>query len=265
MARLVWEVFNVLVFVVFLNLVFPLLCNSETCTKINSCVCKFRNGSVINLAPLATKNIPRWQDKTTSTNDTYRYSYNPCFDFKEGPANNPLVDCSSEVAACQISPDGKFYYSLGNQASAQFYWNVIGSVLQVVYHAPHARRQTNVTLVCSQESSSPELNVLGETKPGAEQYEFNLITKCACPDGCPLTNPHTDGGLSTGSILVLVFFILLAIYLIGCMAFLKIVRGASGKEMIPNYDFWMDFPLLVRDGTVFVLNGCKAEATYERI
>ncbi|XP_013790814.1 uncharacterized protein LOC106474667 [Limulus polyphemus] len=215
MARSVGEGFNLLVFIVFLHLVFPLLCNSETCTKINSCVCKFSNGSVINLTPLASKDTARWRDKATSTNDTYRYFYNPCFDFKEGPADSPLEDCSTEVAACQVSPDHKLYYNLGNQASAQFHWNNTGNVLQLVYQAPHTRKQTNVTLVCSSESSSPKLDVLGEINSGSEHYVFNLITKCACPDGCPLTSPHTDRGLSTGSVLILIFFIFLTIYVIG--------------------------------------------------
>lgn len=42
------------------------------------------------------------------------------------------------------------------------------------------------------------------------------------------------------------FFVLLALYIVGGIVFLYYVRGARGKEVIPNYEFWMELPLLIR-------------------
>ena len=42
------------------------------------------------------------------------------------------------------------------------------------------------------------------------------------------------------------FFIGVALYLIIGVIIMKCVKGATGVEMIPNYKFWSDLPLLIR-------------------
>ena len=42
------------------------------------------------------------------------------------------------------------------------------------------------------------------------------------------------------------FISLLVVYLVGGIIFNKYRKGATGKEMIPNVNFWTDFPLLVK-------------------
>jgi hypothetical protein len=56
----------------------------------------------------------------------------------------------------------------------------------------------------------------------------------------------SDKGLSTGSVLVIIFFVFIILYFVGGAVALRLLRGAEGKEMIPNYDFWVDLPNLVR-------------------
>lgn len=53
-------------------------------------------------------------------------------------------------------------------------------------------------------------------------------------------------GLSTGSVLVIMFLVLSGLYLFGGACALHFLRGARGLEMIPNIDFWRDLPILVR-------------------
>ena len=36
------------------------------------------------------------------------------------------------------------------------------------------------------------------------------------------------------------------VYLVAGVLFNKYSKGASGKELIPNVSFWIDFPLLVK-------------------
>lgn len=80
--------------------------------------------------------------------------------------------------------------------------------------------------------------------------KLKLESKWTCPDPelatCKTTseNSNTDG-LSTGSILVILFFMFTTLYFVGGAIALKLLRGAEGREMIPNYDFWVDLPHLV--------------------
>ena len=48
------------------------------------------------------------------------------------------------------------------------------------------------------------------------------------------------------------FFVLVLIYIVGGILFLHFARGANGKEMIPNFEFWKDFPFLVK--VSFIVN-----------
>ncbi|GJQ72439.1 hypothetical protein Trydic_g3515 [Trypoxylus dichotomus] len=89
------------------------------------------------------------------------------------------------------------------------------------------------------------------------------------PSACTI-NHHTVGGLSTGSVLIVLLFIGCVLYFVGGALVLHCIRGARGKEMIPNIDFWQNLPSLVKDGLIFVLNGCRPTAvttadSYDRI
>lgn len=249
--------------VLFIILLAPLiqrnLCAEVTCEKLagSTCSCKFTNGTVIDLTTLAKKDgkTAWFQDvNSTSLNDTYKYSYNPCNAFSEG-------GCTIDTAVCQISKDGQNYFVIGEQEKVSFSFADQKHVIAT--YGSSSERQTTVTLVCATKKEE-RLEVFGETQPESMKYNMTLYSVCACPDGCVSKIP-TNEGLSTGSIMVIFFFVILCCYLVGGMLFQKIVKGAEGREIIPHYEFWFDFPLLIRDGVVFVLNGCKTEASYERI
>ncbi|XP_022105869.1 uncharacterized protein LOC110987443 [Acanthaster planci] len=61
----------------------------------------------------------------------------------------------------------------------------------------------------------------------------------------------TYQGLSAGTIVIIIFFSLVCVYLIGGAIFNK-MGGAKGLEIIPNYDMWRMFPSDVMGGVVFV-------------
>jgi hypothetical protein len=64
----------------------------------------------------------------------------------------------------------------------------------------------------------------------------------------------SNDGLSTGSVLVILFVVFATLYFVGGAVALRLIRGAEGREMIPNYDFWVDLPNLVRVSILFILN-----------
>ena len=44
------------------------------------------------------------------------------------------------------------------------------------------------------------------------------------------------------------FTVLVVVYIVGGILFQKCGRGAKGKELLPNYAFWSDFPMLIKVG-----------------
>lgn len=56
----------------------------------------------------------------------------------------------------------------------------------------------------------------------------------------------TEATLSSGSVLVIMVLVFGSLYFFGGMAVLKFIRGASGVEIIPHYEFWSDLPFLVK-------------------
>ncbi|XP_067122345.1 cation-dependent mannose-6-phosphate receptor-like [Centruroides vittatus] len=221
----------------------------DYCMPLRSCSCKFKNGSIIDLSSVAPANGDKWSAKAKNDKDHSVYFFNPCNEFS-------MDGGCSHVTVCQ--KQGTSYYALG-KSNRMFTYNYTINRLEIQYQI--SERITNVTLICT--DGPTKFEAYGETNPGSSMtYLMTLYSKCACPDGCLQSSAD---GLSTGSVLIILLVTFSCIYFLGGMAYLKIVRGASGFEMIPNYEFWLDFPLLVRDGVIFVLSGCRAETTYERI
>ncbi|GBM40630.1 hypothetical protein AVEN_251002-1 [Araneus ventricosus] len=224
------------------------LVSSQDCSYDNDCKCTFPNGSVIDLTSLGYHGEPRWKDvKPSLSNDTFKYSYNPCFKFSIGNG------ACENVEVCQTG-DNNLHYNIGNRA--MFSGNGQNGITHVTYAGDQARK-TNVNLVCSPGDSVPRLNVTGEISP--RTYVMTMWSKCACADLC------REDHLSAGSVLVILLMIGICFYLILGIIHSSLTRGAHGWELIPHYEFWVDFPLLVRDGCVFVISGCKPETAYERI
>lgn len=87
--------------------------------------------------------------------------------------------------------------------------------------------------------------------------KLRLESKWACPAFELRTDKtisqNSDEGLSTGSVLVIIFFVFTILYFVGGAVALRLLRGAEGRELIPNYDFWVDLPNLVRVSAFFIL------------
>ncbi|CAL1287956.1 unnamed protein product [Larinioides sclopetarius] len=223
------------------------LTSSQDCAFVNDCKCAFRNGSEIDLTSLGSHGEPRWKNvKPSLKTDNFTYSYNPCFKFSIGNG------ACENVEVCQTG-NGQ-YYNIGKQA--MFSGNGQNGITLVTYAGDDAKK-TIVNLICSPGDIVPRLNVTGEMPP--RTYVMTMWSRCACADMC------REDHLSAGSVLVILLMIGIAFYLVLGIIHSSLTRGAHGWELIPHYEFWVDFPLLVRDGCVFVISGCKPETAYERI
>lgn len=62
----------------------------------------------------------------------------------------------------------------------------------------------------------------------------------------------SSGGLSGGSVFIIIVLVASVVYVVGGCAFNKLKKGTSGaKESCPNNEFWFDLPALVKDGFLF--------------
>lgn len=73
-------------------------------------------------------------------------------------------------------------------------------------------------------------------------YLFEMKHQAICPSGV------SSGGLSVGSILVIVFFTVAGVYLLVGFLYSRFILGHKGMAQIPNYEFWQDFGNLTADG-----------------
>lgn len=84
------------------------------------------------------------------------------------------------------SANGDLQYTLGKQDSAQ--WDAgAGSgsnpSLSFSYLDPSGQKNVKIDLICN-DNADGELVALGETPPGSGYYDFQLLSKCSCWDGC---------------------------------------------------------------------------------
>ncbi|KAK3591979.1 hypothetical protein CHS0354_031486 [Potamilus streckersoni] len=179
--------------------------------------------------------------------------------------------CSIICHVCQIRPEvpSPAYYSLGDQNSATFTTDDMGK-LTLSYSAVQGgvRRTSYFTLTCDQLRDG-DLFVEGEKQQQALYY-MELKSTYACPKAGPTVTPtpHHGGGieikegLSIGSLLCIVFFCLLAVYLAGGITIQIFVRKQSGRNIIPNFPFWSNIPGLAKDGVLSIFQRCRGSKSF---
>uniref|UniRef100_A0A1A7Z316 Mannose-6-phosphate receptor (Cation dependent) n=1 Tax=Iconisemion striatum TaxID=60296 RepID=A0A1A7Z316_9TELE len=82
-------------------------------------------------------------------------------------------------------------------------------------------------------------------------YLFELDTSIVCP--------VVQSQLSAGSIILIIAFCLVAVYLIGGFLYQRLIVGAKGMEQFPNHAFWVEIGNLTADGCDFVCRSRNRE------
>eukprot|EP00057_Strongylocentrotus_purpuratus_P010335 XP_011664809.1 PREDICTED: cation-dependent mannose-6-phosphate receptor-like [Strongylocentrotus purpuratus] len=220
---------------------------SQQCTSLigatNKCACQYSDGSTgttksFDFTPLGNANGQAAFAYKRAT-DGYDYAYNPCFPFSDASCQN--------TAACQVSADGKYTFPIGDPITVAY--SVENSDIVLTY-GPFGTgsRKAIVNFHCDASAlTEATYTPLGD-KPDVNTYKFTIGTCLACLTDVP--NCHGSGGgggggLTGGGILCIIFTVLLVVYIVGGVLFQKFGRGATGKELFPNYAFWSDFPIFV--------------------
>jgi len=123
-------------------------------------------------------------------------------------------------------------------------------------------------------STPRQVNIIFECDPsdrGLYQVKVDTPVKCThslywkSKYACGINNNTPNNGLTGGSwFLITIFAIVLPVYLIGGILYNYKIKGSTGWEVLPNIQFWIMLPLLVRDGCKFTFKICTP-SSYQKI
>lgn len=168
------------------------------------------------------------------------------------PVNPCGIEHSCEVNSAGLEPVdlGKFSGLLGNGADS-FVARFQGVPPANATKCTNKTVTINLIFNCDKEkpiSVGPEaeLTKLHYKDINANGCERNVSIPF---DGA--CTPHAaPGGLSAGSVLLILFFVGLLVYLVGGIL-IRHNNGARGWEMVPHHQFWSELPSLIVDGCVY--------------
>ncbi|XP_068670726.1 uncharacterized protein [Montipora foliosa] len=223
----------------FLSMVVTL----KECTTIDHCSCSTDKGK-ISLWELAGTGKPRFSEIPTDSKDN-TISWNPCSSYSEGKC----VD----VAAC-LKFNGESGIAKQNTATCvlrdgECALNYTGERKFFITMPTNV----SVKLRCD-ESQDGKVDPVNIQK--LKIFTTILHSKYACPIAPPL--PSGSHGLSLGSILVIIFFCLVIVYITSGILVNKYIRSVEGNKVFPNYSFWMDLPYFIKDGCVFTFHSLQS-------
>ncbi|XP_065189981.1 uncharacterized protein LOC135820866 [Sycon ciliatum] len=220
----------------------------QTCEKVDQCSCRLSDtGEVVSLKGLdGNKRLKNG----IIGKDGYSYHFNPCTsELNLGPECSPTLDS----AACQEAGANDIY-SLGQTSSVNF--NVIATnPSQIVFTynggTPNGDniRQLRLTVRCDM-SKDDDLIFDDEQEDWQNRiliYYMTLNSKWGCPG-----YKESSSGLSGGSVMLIIFFVLVPAYLAAGVAY-GLARQKTGVELIPNFSFWSSLPNLIKGGFTFVI------------
>jgi len=186
----------------------------------------------------------------------------------------------SHGAACVYDiSEAQFLGVLGSDTDQPWpYWHLINPTdphmgLSLSFYNSHFRQHVvhlRVDLICDRRANSTQHTMQVFANFTANHFVFEFAT----PYSCPLGHVDGQGGLSPGSVFIIVILSFAVLY-VGGGCFVKTCRdGTTGVESCPNVLFWREFWELVLDGVRFVYAKgyqcifCKpayAAATYQEV
>jgi len=171
----------------------------------------------------------------TDAKKEYKYIIDPC---------GPTVTCAkTDCLYCQEGITWNNYFCVG--IVPVFTGLNAGAGVSIDVKEGEGGREGKIDITCNPTAGdhsnvqciSPATNVKG--------YKFTFDSDRACPG--------QGGGLSGGSVLLIIIFSVSAFYLLAGVAYNKFVKHENGIDLIPNLEFWKDFPGLVQDGVQFTV------------
>ncbi|CAK9816036.1 hypothetical protein ANTPLA_LOCUS8861 [Anthophora plagiata] len=226
---------------------FFIFCCKETtseCKQLTPCSCKFSNGYGYSLWTLANST-----PYSASIDENRTLLFHPC-------TNEVLThnsECNKESVSVCLDK-GNDSLILGKAEETHITIKPVKSVPMLVIN--HGNYTITITLDCC--ASCPTTTLSNIPTNNSKEYTLSLSSHYACG------HYLSPKGLSTGSLLLIYFFSFTGLYFIVGAIALKLTRGATGWELVPDHKFWLELPSYVKDGFIFTINCCHA-SSYQSI
>lgn len=248
------------------------------CWRVDDCTCGTDEGQ-IDLHKLGKKDgTARFPHIPSDDKEFLEFSWNPCYPYTTS-------DSCEEVEACAVSKSHKSY-ALSSQDPVKCDFSEEEERCSLVYEGQSIdwkgvsrKSSLTVSLSCFDHPGVGEVEGIKVQHPASEsstiKFETIFHSKYACPgkqptstsettistvestDGHSTNTPDNPSGLSLGSILLIIFFSLMVAYIIFGALYNKFARSREGKEVFPHYTFWIELPLLVKEGGAYSFHSVK--------
>eukprot|EP00010_Vexillifera_abyssalis_P001476 CAMPEP_0201560150 /NCGR_PEP_ID=MMETSP0173_2-20130828/78118_1 /ASSEMBLY_ACC=CAM_ASM_000268 /TAXON_ID=218659 /ORGANISM="Vexillifera sp., Strain DIVA3 564/2" /LENGTH=243 /DNA_ID=CAMNT_0047974587 /DNA_START=1855 /DNA_END=2587 /DNA_ORIENTATION=- len=136
-------------------------------------------------------------------------------------------------------------------------------------------RETTIYVTCDPNQATPTVVTKpNEVPAGTCQYYITMSAAAACKGGSgkptgDKSSSDSPGGLSGGSIFLITISCCFVAYMLAGMGWKYHKYQATGVEMVPNIDFWREFPGLVKEGAMWTwgkITGNGSDAgTYDTV
>jgi len=163
------------------------------------------------------------------------------------------VPCGSGVTTgyCQVSADTQNLIGAFSGVDGGLADGSDGARLQ--YTGGTGGRFGYLAIKCNKEATGKPLNVQAfAPKETTDPYFMTMEHASACG------KPGGKSKISPGSVILILFFVLIVVYLAAGIAYNALKNGERGLQMIPQYEFWSQFPFLIVDGFKFILHKLQA-------
>jgi hypothetical protein len=112
--------------------------------------------------------------------------------------------------------------------------------------------ELTVSLVC-RDSDKDSVN---GRQDDANTYSIILQSRCCCPGKCQ----YSEDSLSGGAVFVIILLVLATVYIIGGVIFLRVTRGATGTELIPNRSLWLNILSYAIEGLRYSIQAIRHQS-----
>ena len=194
---------------------------------------------------------------TVTDNLGFEYRYYPC------KTETWKLDCTqaSNAAICQDNPPttmvivGKLNSAdvtavVNEKAKTATFTVTYGGGTPVFGGLP---RNEIVTVTCFQ--SKDALTFDHETA-STGQYYFKFDVQKACTRATPgaASGGEAANGAALFITLIVVVIVAVSVYLVTGILLMAFWKKERGLKLIPNFEFWKDFPFLLKDGFLFTFS-----------
>lgn len=114
------------------------------------------------------------------------------------------------------------------------------------------RKSTTISFLCDRSPDTPTAVSFVGTDPDECSYFFEVRSQHACAGA----EPHKPGSVGPGGVFAIIFFIALAVYVLGGIFYQRTVVKQRGWRQLPNYTLWAGIWSFLKDIFIILTTSC---------